>query len=270
MKKLIKVAGLSRSTYYYMMNKMSQPDPDQELKEKITSLYHFHDRCYGYRRIRNDLRNEGIYVNHKKVYRIMKALGLKCQVRMKKYKAYKGKVGHIADNVLNRKFDAEKPNQKWVTDITEFKLFGEKLYLSPVLDLFNREIISYTIRSRPTYELVGTMMNQALERLNENHELLIHSDQGVHYQLTKYQEKLKENNITQSMSRRGNCYDNAVIESFFGILKSEFLYRKEFEDIEHFKQELDTYIHYYNHVRIKSKLKNMSPVKYRTHVQKAA
>lgn len=270
MTKLVKLAGLSRSTYYNILDKINQPDPDMELKEKIVFLYHYHDRNYGYRRIRDDLRNQGIYVNHKKVYRIMKELGLKCQVRMKKYKAYKGKVGKIADNILNREFDADEPNQKWVTDITEFKLFGEKLYLSPVLDLFNREIVSYTIRSRPTYELVETMMNQALKRVEENHNLLIHSDQGVHYQLAKYQDKLKENNITQSMSRKGNCYDNAVIESFFGVLKSEFLYRKEFENVEHFEEELEKYIHYYNHVRIKPKLKSMSPIMYRAHVQKAA
>lgn len=270
MTKLTKLAGLSRSTYYNIINKMKQPDPDHELKEKIVDKYYYHDCGYGYRRIRDELRNEGIYVNHKKVYRIMKTLGLKCQVRMKKYKAYKGNVGKIADNILNREFDAEKPNQKWVTDITEFKLCGDKLYLSPVLDLFNREIVSYTIRSRPTYELVETMLDQALERVGENDELLLHSDQGVHYQLAKYQKKLEEHTITQSMSRKGNCHDNAVIESFFGILKSEFLYRKEFDNMEHFKEELERYIHYYNHERIKPKLKSMSPINYRAHLEKTA
>lgn len=199
----------------------------------------------------------------------MKELGLKCQVRMKKYKSYRGRVGKVADNILNRDFSAEKPNEKWVTDITEFKLFGEKLYLSPVLDLYNREIISYALHSRPTYSLVDTMLYQALDRLEEDHELLIHSDQGWHYQMPQFRNTLENHNITQSMSRKGNCHDNAVIESFFGIMKSEFLYRKEFESIAHFKEELDAYMYYYNHYRIKSNLQRKSPVSYREHFNSA-
>ncbi|WP_242304888.1 IS3 family transposase, partial [Bacillus cereus group sp. BfR-BA-01350] len=156
------------------------------------------------------------------------------------------------------------------TDITEFKLFGEKLYLSPMLDLFNGEIITYTIGSRPTYSLVSTMLDQALYCVTDPDKLLIHSDQGWHYQMKQYRHSLKNRGITQSMSRKGNCYDNAVIENFFGIMKSEFLYRKEFESITHFKQELAKYIEYYNHKRIKAKLKGMSPVQYRAHTLEAA
>jgi putative transposase len=200
----------------------------------------------------------------------MKELGLKCLVRMKKYRSYKGKVGKIAPNILARNFQAEKPNEKWVTDITEFKLFGEKLYLSPVLDLFNGEIITYTIGSRPVYSLVSSMLEQAFERLSVKDNLLIHSDQGWHYQMRQYRSALKKRGITQSMSRKGNCYDNAVIENFFGIMKSELLYLQEFESVEHFKEELAKYIVYYNHKRIKAKLKGMSPVQYRTHTLSAA
>jgi len=200
----------------------------------------------------------------------MKELGLKSMVRMKKYRSYKGKVGKTAPNILDRNFQAEKPNEKWVTDITEFKLFGEKLYLSPMLDLFNGEIVTYTIDSRPRYSLVSKMLEQACKRLTDKDKLLIHSDQGWHYQMSKYQHALKEKNITQSMSRKGNCYDNAVIENFFGILKSEFLYIQEFESVEHFKQELAKYIDYYNHKRIKTKLKGLSPVQYRTQTLQAA
>ncbi|CAM5780528.1 IS3 family transposase [Brevibacillus borstelensis] len=191
-------------------------------------------------------------------------------VRMKKYRSYKGEVGKVAPNILDRNFHADKPNQKWVTDITEFKLFGEKLYLSPMLDLFNGEIVAYTIDSKPRYSLVSTMLDQAFKRLTDEDELLIHSDQGWHYQMSKYQQALKEKNITQSMSRKGNCYDNAVMENFFGILKSEFLYMQEFENIEHFKQELAKYIDYYNNKRIKAKLKGLSPVQYRTQTLLAA
>jgi putative transposase len=209
-------------------------------------------------------------VNHKKVQRILSELGLKCIVRMKKYRSYKGTVGKIAPNILDRNFNAAKPNEKWVTDITEFKLFGEKLYLSPMLDLFNGEVITYTVESRPVYSLVSKMLDKALAHVNHGDSLIIHSDQGWHYQMSQYQQKLKEREITQSMSRKGNCYDNAVIENFFGILKSELLHTQEFESIEHFKNELDQYIKYYNNKRIKAKLKGMSPVQYRVHTLKVA
>lgn len=270
MKELVKLAGIPRSTYYDLIRRMNQPDPDADLKAEIQAIYEEHEGRYGYRRIRDELANRGQKVNHKKVQRIMKELGLKCIVRMKKYKSYKGTVGKIAPNILDRNFTAKAPNEKWVTDITEFKLFGEKLYLSPVLDLFNGEIVTYTIASRPTYSLVSEMLEKALERLPEDHQLLMHSDQGWQYQMKQYRHALQERGITQSMSRKGNCYDNAVIENFFGIMKSEFLYLKEFESVEHFKLELEKYIDYYNNKRIKAKLKGMSPVQYRTHAQQAA
>ncbi|MBV7507882.1 IS3 family transposase [Bacillus sp. sid0103] len=267
---LIQLAEIPRSTYYYWVRNLGRPDPDAELKELIQTIYDEHEGRFGYRRIRDELRNRGRKVNHKKVQRIMKELGLKCLVRMKKYRSYKGTVGKIAPNILDRNFKADKPNEKWVTDITEFNLFGEKLYLSPILDLFNGEIITYTIGSRPTFSLVSRMLNQAFERLTDEDKLLIHSDQGWHYQMKQYRNALSERKITQSMSRKGNCYDNAVMENFFGILKSELLYLKEFESVEHFKNELAEYIDYYNQKRIKAKLKGMSPVQYRTHAQLAA
>lgn len=263
MKALVKLAGIPRSTYYDLVKRMNQPDPDSDLKVEIKAIYEEHEGRYGYRRIRDELSNRGKKVNHKKVQRIMKVLGLKCLVRMKKYKSYKGTIGKIAPNHLDRQFTADAPNEKWVTDITEFKLFGEKLYLSPVLDLFNGEIITYTIGSRPTYSLVSEMLEKALERLPEDHQLLMHSDQGWHYQMKQYCHALQTRGIRQSMSRKGNCYDNSVMENFFGILKSEFLYYKDFDNVEHFKVELEKYIEYYNTKRLKAKLK-MSPVQYRT------
>ena len=270
MKALVKLAGIPRSTYYDLVKRMNRSDPDADLKVTIKAIYDEHEGRYGYRRIRDELANRGQQVNHKKVQRIMKVLGLKCQVRMKKYRSYKGSVGKIAPNILSRQFTAEKPNEKWVTDITEFKLFGEKLYLSPVLDLFNGEIITYTIGSRPTYSLVSEMLEMAFLRLSEEDELLMHSDQGWHYQMKQYRHALKKRGITQSMSRKGNCYDNSVMENFFGIMKSEFLYYKEFKSVEHLKIELKKYIDYYNNKRIKAKLKGLSPVQYRTQTQQAA
>lgn len=263
MYKMVKVADMARSTYYNIVDSWKQLDPDRKWKRRIKFIYHRHKGRLGYRRITDVLREKGHVINRKKVLRIMRELGLKCIVRMKKYRSYKGTYGKTAPNILNRNFEAIKPNQKWVTDVTEFKLFGEKLYLSPVLDLFNGEIITYTLQSRPTFDLVETMLNQALEHVVEGDELLIHSDQGWHYRMPKYRSILKNNNITQSMSRKGNCYDNAVMENFFGILKSEFLYLQEFDNLEHFKEELKLYMYYYNHLRIKSKLKRKSPVSYR-------
>lgn len=270
MKELVELAGIPRSTYYDLVKRMNRPDSDAELKAEIKVIYEEHEGRYGYRRIRDELANRGQKVNHKKVQRIMKELGLKCVVRMKKYRSYKGTVGKIAPNILDRNFIANAPNQKWVTDITEFKLLGEKLYLSPVLDLFNGEIITYTIDTRPTYSLVSEMLEKALEHLSDDHQLLIHSDQGWHYQMKQYRHALECRGIVQSMSRKGNCYDNSVMENFFGIMKSEFLYFKEFESVEHFKLELEKYIEYYNNKRIKAKLKGKSPIQYRTHAQQAA
>ncbi len=147
-----------------------------EIKRLIKAIYHEHKGRYGYRRSKDERKNQGHIVNHKKVQRLMKELGLKSIVRMKKYRSYKGEVGKTAPNILNRNFQAEKPNEKWVTDITEFNLFGEKLYLFPILDLFNSEIITYTLDSRPKYSLVKTMLEQAFERLTDKDKPLIHSD----------------------------------------------------------------------------------------------
>ncbi|MFF2447572.1 IS3 family transposase [Neobacillus sp. NPDC058068] len=267
---LLELADIKRSTYYYWIKTFDRPDKDAELKTLIQAIYHEHKGRYGYRRITAELKNQRHKINHKNVQRLMKGLGLKCIVRMKKYRSYKGEVGKTAPNILNRNFEADTPNKKWVTDITEFKLFGEKLYLSPMLDLYNGEILTYTLASRPRYSLVKTMLDKALEPLADGEKPLIHSDQGWHYRMPQYQKALKERNLTQSMSRKGNCYDNAVMENFFGILKSEFLYTQEFESVDHFKQELEKYIHYYNHKRIKAKLKGLSPVQYRTQTQEAA
>ncbi|MBB6454814.1 transposase InsO family protein [Salirhabdus euzebyi] len=269
MKDLLQLAGIPRSTYYYWVETFNRPDKDAELKTLIEEIYHEHRGRYGYRRIKMELENKGHKVNHKKVQRLMKELGLKSIIRIKKYRSYKGTVGKKAPNILDRDFHAKKPNEKWVTDITEFKLFGEKLYLSPILDLFNGEIITYSIGSRPTYSLVSEMLEKSFERITGEDQLILHSDQGWHYQMKQYRYTLRERGIKQSMSRKGNCYDNAVIENFFGIMKSEFLYLNYFESVDHFKQELEEYMNYYNNKRIKAKLKGKSPIQYRILTQAA-
>ena len=210
-----------------------------------------------------ELRNRGYQINHKTVQRLMKILGLKCMVRMKKYRSYKGQVGKIAPNLLQRNFKAKKSNQKWTTDITEFSLFGTKLYLSPILDMYNGEIVSYSISNAPVLNQVMDMLDKAFAKIPDNTQLIFHSDQGWQYQHKAYQQRLKDKGIRQSMSRKGNCLDNAVMENFFGLLKSELLYLREFSSLEEFQIELEKYIDYYNNKRIKSKLKGLSPVQYR-------
>lgn len=227
------------------------------------AIYYENRGRYGYRRITAELRSRDLPLNHKTVQRLMKELNLICRVRMKKYRSYKGEVGKIAPNLLNRDFYADKPNQKWVTDVTEFSLFGEKLYLSPILDLCSSDLVSYTISDRPVLSMVTTMLDKAFEKLPDGTDLILHSDQGWQYQHKQYQRMLQEKGIRQSMSRKGNCLDNAVIENFFGLLKSELLYLHEFQSMEHFKQELIDYLDYYNNHRIKAKLKGLPPAIHR-------
>ena len=208
---------------------MQKEDKYASVKEEITTIYHENRGRYGYRRITAELRKRKFSVNHKTVQRLMKELGLVCRVRMKKYRSYKGEVGKIAPNLLNRDFRAEKPNQKWVTDVTEFSLFGEKLYLSPILDLCSSDLVSYTISDRPVLSMVTTMLDEAFAKIPAGTNLILHSDQGWQYQHKQYQQMLREKGVRQSMSRKGNCLDNAVIENFFGLLKSELLYLQEFQ-----------------------------------------
>ena len=230
----------------------------------VQRVYHEEKGLYGYRRVALVIRSQGTLVNKKVIERLMAQLGLKSVVRPKKYRSYRGGVGKVAKNLLERNFIAQQPNQKWVTDVTEFKVAQKKLYLSPVLDLYNGEIIAYETASRPSYSLVGNMLDKALNRLGEEPKLVIHSDQGWHYQQAQYRHKLNEHGVKQSMSRKGNCLDNAAMESFFGTLKAEFFYLKRFESVEELKEGLEEYIHYYNHDRIKQKLNGLSPVDYRT------
>jgi transposase InsO family protein len=249
---------------------MNKPDKYEVAKAEITAIYHENKGRYGYRRITAELHNRNLPLNHKTVQRLMKELGLVCHVRMKKYRSYKGEVGKIAPNLLNRNFTADKPNQKWVTDVTEFSLFGQKLYLSPILDLHSSYLVSYTISERPVLSMVTSMLDKAFTQIPDGTDLVLHSDQGWQYQHKRYQQMLREKGIRQSMSRKGNCLDNAVIENFFGLLKSELLYLQEFESMEHFKLELIEYLDYYNNRRIKAKLKGLPPALHRQQALPAA
>jgi putative transposase len=260
---LLKLAGLARSTFYYQQKVRESVDKYQQLKDSIREVFNRHKGRYGYRRITATLVQMGKQVNHKTVQRLMNQLGLKSLVRPKKYRSYKGAVGVAAPNILARQFDAQQINQKWVTDVTEFNVAGEKLYLSPVLDLYNGEIIAFETSKRPIFELVNSMLQQAMAKLEPKDKPIIHSDQGWQYQMPAFKKMLRHRQITQSMSRKGNCLDNAAMESFFGTLKSEFFYLNKFSSYEELKKGLSEYIHYYNNDRIKLKLKGLSPVQYR-------
>ncbi len=194
----------------------------------------------------------------------MGKLGLKSLVRPKKYRSYKGQVGHSAANLLQRKFEAAGANQKWVTDVTEFNVGGEKLYLSPVMDLYNGEIVAFETAKRPAFALVDMMLKNALAKLRTDERPILHSDQGWQYRMPAYQRALREKHVVQSMSRKGNCLDNAAMESFFAVLKTEYFYLNKFSSVDELQAGLKQYIHYYNHDRIKMKLKGLSPVQYRT------
>ena len=261
---LIEVSGLPRSTYYYYAKCRTTEDKYSEIKEQITTIHHENKGRYGYRRITAELHNRSYVINHKTVQRLMKQLGIVCMVRMKKYRSYKGEVGKIAPNLLELDFYAAKPNTKWVTDVTEFNLFGRKLYLSPILDLCSENLVSYTISDHPVLSMVTDMLDKAFCTIPDSTNLILHSDQGWHYQHKHYQRMLKSKGIRQSMSRKGNCLDNAVIENFFGVLKSELLYLQEFDSLDQFRTELQDYLDYYNNRRIKLKLNGLTPAKHRS------
>ena len=235
---LLYLTNMARSSFYYHQKQSKSSDKYQVIKELIKSIYQKHKGRYGYRRITDELKNRAIIINHKTVLKLMNLLGLKSIIRVKKYKSYKGENGKIAPNILERNFKAIAPNQKWATDITEFNVSGSKLYLSPIIDLFNQEIISYEMTERPVFNQVVMMLKKAFKKIPNNTNLLLHSDQGWQYQMNHYQHLLKEKGIIQSMSRKGNCLDNAIIENFFGTLKSEMFYTQKFKSIEQLKQEI--------------------------------
>lgn len=256
---LLQVAKISRSSYYYNLRQSKKEDKHQALKEQIANIFHENRGRYGYRRIVEELnKDRDMKVNHKTVQRLMKEMHLKCKVRMKRYHSFLGEVGKVVPNLLQRDFTTTAPNQKWATDVTEFKLFDQKLYLSAIMDLHSSDIICYEITEHPTLNMVLDTIHK-IPALPDGATPILHSDQGWQYQHKHYQTELKKLGITPSMSRKGNCLDNAVIENFWGIVKTELFYLEEFDSMEHFRKELEAYIDYYNNRRIKIKLGGLAP-----------
>ncbi|WP_410506493.1 IS3 family transposase [Marinomonas sp. GJ51-6] len=216
-----------------------------------------------YRRITATLRRSKMAINHKTVQRLITSLGLKSRVRLKRYHSYRGDVGRIADNLLGRNFKTDLPNKKWVTDVTEFNIKGQKVYLSPVIELFNQEAIAFQIRKSAHLPLVTDMLQEAVSTLKEGETLILHSDQGWQYQQKQTRHILKQHGLPQSMSRKGSYLDNAVAENFFALLKTEMFHGETFENADDLIQEIEEYIDYYNTKRIKMRLNGLTPVEYR-------
>lgn len=266
---------MPKATYMYWQKRFDMENPDKELEEKMLEIRE-NNKDYGYRRMLGELRKQGYVVNKKKVQRIMKKLSLQVTSftrKSRKYSSYKGKVGKIAPNKIHRRFNTNIPHQKITTDTSEFKYYEvdtkghmtmHKLYLDPFMDMCNGEIISFGIAKRPSASNILTALEQAIEVTADcPYRRTFHSDQGWAYQMKTYSHRLKEERIFQSMSRKGNCHDNSVMENFFGLLKQEIYYGVVYYSYEELKSEIERYIEYYNNKRIKERLGWMSPVEYR-------
>lgn len=266
---LLAAADVAKSTYYYHLARMHAPDKYASLKAEIVRLFEQHKHRFGYRRIHMVLRRSGWTVSKKLVWKLMDQLGLKSKVRVRrKYSSYRGTFSHIADNILDRDFHAEWPNTKWVSDITEFRVAGYKVYLSPIYDLFDHSVVSYTTATAPTTTMTAQSLAQAFALHQPAHGLTVHTDQGIHYQHHSWRTQLQAHHATQSMSRKGNCFDNAVMENFFGHLKAEMYHGEHFVSVEHFLTEIDQDITWYNTQRIQAQLEGMTPMEYREHALK--
>ena len=267
--------NLPRSDYYYWKNRTDPDTKNSDLMDAITTIYADNHKRYGYRRITLQLKNEGWTVNHKTVKRLMSKLKLYGVTPRTKYKSYKGDFNGTVDNILlYKKVDTKKHrteyirdfsttdvNEKWTTDVSEFHIAAGKLYLSPILDMHNREIVSYNISKSPSFVQTTDMLNKAFSRFEDLSHLIFHSDQGWQYQMFEYHKALRERGITQSMSRKGNCLDNSPMENFFGKMKNEMFYGHEFEfkTLEQLQKAMEDYIEYYNNERIQVRLKGLTP-----------
>ena len=272
---------MPKSTYMYWQKRFDKEDPDKEIEASILEIRKEH-KDYGYRRILGELRNQGYTINKKKVQRIIQKLGLQVTSytrKSRKYSSYRGKVGTVAPNRIRRRFNTHIPHQKITTDTTEFKYYEldkkghmtvHKLYLDPFMDMCNGEILSYGIDKKPSAKNVIDALEKAIEITSDcPYRRTFHSDQGWAYQMKAYSHRLESERIFQSMSRKGNCLDNSIMENFFGLLKQEIYYGVIYSSYGELKTAIEQYIKYYNEQRIKEKLGWLSPVQYRLSLQAA-
>lgn len=277
---MLAISGVSPSTYKYQNNSDDKDDKNRMIMTLIKECFEKHKSRYGYRRITHVLRAQGTTVNHKKVKRLMKVMGLYGSVPKAKYKSYKGDMNGTVKNLLLEKkvdkinhttkylrvFSTETANQIWSTDVTEFHIASGKLYLSPILDLHTRDIVAYNVSKSPNFAQTKDMIDKAFTKFENLEGLIFHSDQGWQYQMASYHKLLRDRKIRQSMSRKGNCYDNSPIENFFGIMKKEMFIGHEYEykSLKELECAINEYIEYYNYNRISLKLKGLTPALFRS------
>lgn len=279
LKILLDISSLKKSTYYYTLNKSDKDTKNDNIMNTIIHIFYKHKARYGYRRIALELINIGFKVNHKKVKRLMSKMGLYALTPKVKYKSYKGDMNGTVENLLldkvidevkhktyyERNFKTKTFNEIWSTDVSEFHIATGKLYLSTILDLHNREIVSYNISKTPNYEQIKDMLDKAFIKYKHLEGLKLHSDQGWQYQMQNYHKSLKDRGVIPSMSRKGNCLDNSPMENFFGKMKNEMFYGFEytFNSLDKLQKAMEDYIDYHNNQRITKKLKGLTPVQYR-------
>lgn len=264
--RLLKLLNMAKSSYYYQETVLKQPDKHNAVRKKIIEIFEENRSCYGYRRIHQQLKRLGITVSEKIVRSIMKSEHLSVvSKQIKRYSSYKGEITPEVENVINRNFHAEKPNQKWLTDITEFSIPAGKLYLSPIVDCFDGMVVKWNISTTPDSILVNTMLDDAVNTLSESEHPLVHTDRGCHYRWPGWIERMDKYGFIRSMSRKGCSPDNAACEGFFGRLKNEMFYGRSWIgiSINDFIDEINSYINWYNTKRIKQSLGYMSPTEYR-------
>lgn len=261
---LCQLFGVSKSGYYTWSNR-KKDDQEATDKQLVSKIYKKYNGIYGYRQLQLFLwQDEGVWMNHKKVLRIMQELGIQSRIRKKRRYTYTADAaGLVAENVLKQNFAATQPNEKWVTDITQYAIGDRWLYLSAVKDLFNNEIVAYEIGEHPNKELVQRTFKKAFRKRKDVTGVVIHSDRGAPYTSHLYHDMLPKVGAQISMSRGGNCYDNASIESFFSHLKTEGLYLYSIRSLDEAQKRIERYIRFYNTKRPQRKLNKLTPVEYR-------
>lgn len=271
---LLSIAELPRSTFYDHRKRLQGPDQHHDLKEAIRQVFDDAKGAYGHRRILAVLRRQQRRVSKKTVLKMMRALGLHCRVRRRRrYNSFRGEVGHAAENVLNRQFVTTRKNTKWATDVTESAIGSSKVYLSPILDLYDNRVISTTVGPSPSVKMVTDGLRAAINDLEPSEKPLVHSDQVLlppvepnQYRHILWQDTLRDAGLTQSMSRKGTCLDNAAMESFFSHLKEEWFRIREPQTLAEFHAGLSEYLTSWNSARIQKRLGYLSPDEYRRHV----
>jgi transposase InsO family protein len=263
---LCQIAEIPRSSYYkWLKRKVSlREQANQNLINDMILLYEKVDGIYGYRRLTINLSKPEKPINHKRVYRLMKLAGIQSIIRRKKRNYVRSTPQQVAENLLNREFNAEEPNQKWLTDVTEFKYGNtQKAYLSAILDLHDKSIVSYVLGHSNNNSLVFQTLDLALQAAPGSTPML-HSDRGYQYTSWGFKRRLEAHGLTQSMSRVGKCIDNGPMEGFWGTLKCEKYYLHKYQTFEALKKDIDDYIYFYNYERLQAKLNSLSPMEFRT------